>query len=75
MIAYLVWQYARQIWLRWGLVAISIGTIFMVGLSRIYLGFHFVTDVLGGWILGAGLVGGIWLACDFIFCRHLHSTR
>ncbi|MCU7699664.1 phosphatase PAP2 family protein [Enterococcus gallinarum] len=25
---------------------------FMIGLSRVYLGIHFLTDVIGGWFLG-----------------------
>ena len=38
------WQRALQIFL--GVV------IFSIGLSRIYLGVHFPSDILGGWLLG-----------------------
>ncbi len=35
---------------------ISLPLVAIIGLSRVYLGAHYVSDVLGGWILG-GLLG------------------
>lgn len=34
-------------------IAVCLVIIFSVGVSRVYLGVHFMSDVLGGWIAGA----------------------
>ncbi|WP_433592098.1 phosphatase PAP2 family protein [Nocardia sp. CA-145437] len=45
--------------LRMVLVALTAGLIAAIGWSRLYLGVHWPTDILAGW-----LVGGLWLtAC------------
>lgn len=36
----------------------SVFFILLIGFSRVYLGLHFVTDLLGGWFLGAILLTG-----------------
>jgi len=40
---------------------VAISGVFAVGFSRVYLGVHWPTDVLGGWVLGASWALIAWL--------------
>ncbi len=43
-------------------MAVAVGLTLIVGISRVYLGVHWPTDVLAGWCVGAALALGVWLA-------------
>ena len=46
----------RLTWLKWQSVALCLTLAVLVGLSRVWLGVHYPTDVIGGLILGFGWV-------------------
>ena len=50
-------RHLRHRWERWALSAVAVGLIGGIGLSRIYLGVHYPSDVAAGY-----LVGCVWLA-------------
>jgi undecaprenyl-diphosphatase len=57
-IVYLLWNTK---WRKATIIAASV-YLLLIGFSRLYLGVHFPTDILGGWLLGIG-----WMALVITF--------
>ena len=66
-LGYLIWQHAQRPWLRRLGLGVMLTMIVLVGLSRVYLGVHWPSDVAGGFIIGV-----LWL---HLWTRALRAWR
>jgi undecaprenyl-diphosphatase len=70
----LIGHFAERRLIRLYILGVAILLTVMIGLSRIYLGLHWTTDVLGGWCVGAAWALG-WRAVVLGWRRLRPATR
>jgi undecaprenyl-diphosphatase len=71
ILTFLLWRHLPSYRSRSSLIIISAIMILMIGISRIYLGVHYPSDVLGGF-----LISGSWLFFSIsIYQRHQEKIQ
>lgn len=62
VVIFCLWKIFQKKFARWLILSAGAALILFIGFSRIYLGVHYFSDVVGGYLLGgAWLVGGVVL--------------
>jgi len=70
MLSFLFWRHIPSKWGRSILILISIVMIFAIGSSRIYLGVHYPSDIIGGYF-----ASGFWLTTAIWFFQFYQEKR
>ena len=61
VLCFLLWKHAGPLYLRMMIIAAGIAIVLLIGISRIYLGVHYPSDVIGGYLAsGTWLTASIW---------------
>ena len=61
--------------LRIYILLVSLILVFLIGISRVYLGVHYPTDVLAGWSVGLGWASLCWMIIMYIQRRKEKRIR
>jgi undecaprenyl-diphosphatase len=67
---YFLWKHLRRGWVRTGVAMLCLFMVVMIGLSRIYLGVHYPSDVIGGYFISAA-----WLTLVIGWYEHALKER
>ncbi|MEC0094030.1 phosphatase PAP2 family protein [Paenibacillus macquariensis] len=70
VLCFLLWKHARGAFTRFLLIIIGSIMILAIGVSRIYLGVHYPSDVVGGY-----LASGTWLAVSIWIYQRMLDKR
>lgn len=68
LLIYFVWRHAKNLYVKWLLIFTLSFTIFMIGLSRVYLRVHHASDVIAGFAFGL-----IWLVLSLKILKGIEN--
>ena len=62
LLIYMTYKSVKNAWVKWSLIILLILLIMMIGMTRIYLRYHYASDVLAGYCIGfLWLVFAVWM--------------
>jgi len=74
-LAALIAPVLKHFWLRVYVLLTAVVLTFLIGLSRIYMGVHYPTDVLAGWTAGLVWAVGCWMVGQMAVPKTNHQDR